>query len=76
MTGKNPGKHGLFDLNVKTVGDIEVDGHHTIEDTGIVIGQALTGLEIHELHVAGLGQRRGHHRDADAAVQFAPDVAA
>jgi imidazoleglycerol-phosphate dehydratase len=34
-------KHGLFDLRVKTTGDIEVDSHHTIEDTGIVIGEAL-----------------------------------
>lgn len=34
-------KHGLFDLNVKTVGDIEVDYHHTIEDTAIVIGDCL-----------------------------------
>ena len=34
-------KHGLFDLNLKTVGDIEVDYHHTIEDTGIVIGDCL-----------------------------------
>lgn len=34
-------KHGLFDLQLKTVGDIEVDSHHTIEDTGIVIGEAL-----------------------------------
>lgn len=34
-------KHGLFDLSVKTTGDIEVDYHHTIEDTGIVIGDCL-----------------------------------
>ena len=34
-------KHGLFDLDVKTVGDITVDYHHTIEDTGIVIGECL-----------------------------------
>ena len=34
-------KHGLFDLNVTTKGDIEVDGHHTIEDTGIVIGDCI-----------------------------------
>lgn len=34
-------KHGLFDLNVKVQGDIAVDFHHTIEDTGIVIGDAL-----------------------------------
>ncbi len=34
-------KHGLFDLTVKTVGDIDVDFHHTIEDTGIAIGEAI-----------------------------------
>lgn len=34
-------KHGLFDLKVKTIGDIEVDAHHTVEDTGIVIGDCL-----------------------------------
>ncbi len=32
-------KHGLFDLTVKAKGDIEVDFHHTVEDTGIVLGQ-------------------------------------
>ena len=31
-------KHGLFDLEVKAVGDIAVDYHHTVEDTGIVLG--------------------------------------
>ncbi len=34
-------RHGLFDLNVKVRGDLEVDTHHTIEDTGIVLGQAI-----------------------------------
>lgn len=34
-------RHGLFDLNVHVNGDIEVDSHHTIEDTGIVLGQAI-----------------------------------
>lgn len=34
-------RHGLFDLTVKTVGDLHVDTHHTIEDTGIVLGQAI-----------------------------------
>jgi imidazoleglycerol-phosphate dehydratase len=34
-------KHGLFDLNITTVGDIEVDMHHTVEDTGIVLGDCL-----------------------------------
>lgn len=34
-------KHGLFDIDLKTVGDISVDIHHTVEDTGIVIGDCL-----------------------------------
>lgn len=34
-------KHGLFDMDVKIDGDLEVDGHHSIEDCGIVIGQAI-----------------------------------
>lgn len=34
-------RHGLFDLEVKVKGDIEVDSHHTIEDVGIVLGQAV-----------------------------------
>lgn len=34
-------KHGLFDLDLTTVGDTDVDFHHTIEDTGIVIGDCL-----------------------------------
>ena len=34
-------KHGLFDLRVKAVGDLEVDTHHTVEDVGITLGQAL-----------------------------------
>ena len=35
-------RHGLFDLDVKVKGDIEVDSHHTIEDVGIVLGKAIT----------------------------------
>jgi len=35
------GKHGLFDLVIEAKGDLFVDGHHTVEDTGIVLGQAL-----------------------------------
>lgn len=34
-------RHGLFDLNLKAVGDVEVDYHHTVEDVGIVLGQAV-----------------------------------
>ena len=33
-------KHGLFDLAVKAKGDVEVDYHHTVEDVGLVLGQA------------------------------------
>lgn len=34
-------KHGRFGLVVKATGDLEVDAHHTVEDTGIVLGEAL-----------------------------------
>lgn len=34
-------RHGLFDLEIKTSGDLHVDCHHTIEDTGIVLGQTI-----------------------------------
>ncbi len=34
-------KHGFFDLEVIVIGDLDVDGHHTVEDTGIVLGQAI-----------------------------------
>ena len=33
-------RHGLFDLDIQVHGDVEVDAHHTVEDTGIVLGQA------------------------------------
>lgn len=34
-------KHGLFDLDVQAKGDLEVDAHHTVEDVGLTLGQAL-----------------------------------
>ncbi|MBR4734353.1 MAG: imidazoleglycerol-phosphate dehydratase HisB [Lachnospiraceae bacterium] len=34
-------KHGFFDLDCKVKGDLNVDGHHTVEDTGIVLGKAI-----------------------------------
>lgn len=35
-------KHGLFDLELSCTGDLHVDGHHTVEDCGIVLGQAIS----------------------------------
>ncbi len=49
-------KHGLFDMNCKCDGDIEVDGHHTVEDTGIVLGQAIK---------QALGDKKGIKRFGD-----------
>ena len=34
-------RHGFFDLSLKVKGDLYVDSHHTIEDTGIVLGEAI-----------------------------------
>lgn len=34
-------RHGFFDLNCKVKGDLQVDGHHTVGDTGIVLGEAI-----------------------------------
>jgi len=52
-------RHGLLDLEVETTGDLQVDGHHTVEDTGIVLGQAVA---------QALGSRAGIRRYADATV--------
>ncbi|MBP2171821.1 imidazoleglycerol-phosphate dehydratase HisB [Methanococcus voltae] len=38
-------KHGSFDLNLRANGDLEVDDHHTVEDVGIVLGQAFNNIE-------------------------------
>src|SRR3954469_1619201 len=53
------GKHGLFDLRVKAVGDLEVDAHHTVEDVAIALGQALR---------EALGDKAGITRFGDALV--------
>jgi imidazoleglycerol-phosphate dehydratase len=46
-------RHGAFDLKVKAVGDLDVDQHHTVEDLGIALGEAVS---------AALGNRRGINR--------------
>ena len=35
------GRHARFDLSIQAKGDLEIDAHHTVEDTGIALGQAL-----------------------------------
>ena len=54
------GRHGLFDLTVSAKGDIEVDAHHTVEDVGIVLGQAFA---------QAMGDKRGITRFGS---QFVP----
>jgi imidazoleglycerol-phosphate dehydratase len=52
-------RHSLTDLTIEARGDLHVDGHHTVEDTGIVLGQAIA---------QALGDRSGIRRYADALV--------
>ncbi len=53
------GRHGLFDLEVRAVGDVCVDAHHTVEDVGIVLGEAFS---------RALGDKAGIARFADVAI--------
>jgi imidazoleglycerol-phosphate dehydratase len=53
------GRHGLVDLEVEARGDVEVDGHHTIEDVGICLGQAFR---------EALGDKRGLRRFGAAVI--------
>ena len=52
-------KHSLIDLTVRSKGDVEIDVHHTVEDTGIVLGQAIR---------EALGSKAGISRYGDAHV--------
>lgn len=52
-------RHGLFDLTVRAKGDVAIDGHHTTEDVGIVLGKAF---------LAALGDRKGIRRYGSATL--------
>lgn len=52
-------RHGLFDLTVSATGDTQVDDHHTVEDVGIVLGQAVR---------QALGDKRGIGRFSDVCI--------
>jgi imidazoleglycerol-phosphate dehydratase len=52
-------RHALLDLTIEATGDLHVDGHHTVEDTGIALGRALA---------KALGERAGIRRYGDAMV--------
>jgi imidazoleglycerol-phosphate dehydratase len=52
-------RHGMFDLEVRCAGDLHVDGHHTVEDLGLVLGGAF---------LDALGEKAGIARYADATV--------
>jgi imidazoleglycerol-phosphate dehydratase len=53
------GHHGLFDLEIETKGDLEVDEHHTVEDTALVLGSAIA---------EALGDRTGIRRYGSATI--------
>ena len=59
-------RHGMCDLAVKASGDLHVDGHHTVEDVGICVGQAIT---------EALGEKRGITRFGFAAVPMEDSLA-
>jgi imidazoleglycerol-phosphate dehydratase len=58
--------HGLFDLDIQAKGDVEVDGHHTIEDVGIVLGKAFN---------KALGDKGGIERFSQRSVPMDETVA-
>jgi len=59
-------RHSLFDLKVEARGDIEIDDHHTVEDVGIVLGEALQ---------EALGDKRGIRRMAHALIPMDESLA-
>ena len=60
------GRHGRLGLRIVAEGDLEIDAHHTVEDTGIALGEALT---------EALGDKRGIRRYGDALVPMEESLA-
>jgi imidazoleglycerol-phosphate dehydratase len=60
-------RHGLYDLEIKAAGDVEVDAHHTVEDVGICLGQAFR---------QALGDKAGISRYGDALIPMDETLAA
>ncbi len=60
------GRHGRLGLEVTAQGDLEIDAHHTVEDVGIALGEALT---------EALGDKRGIRRYGDSAVPMEESLA-
>ena len=58
--------HAMFDLTITTAGDLEIDDHHTVEDTALVLGSAFADA---------LGDRAGIRRYGDAAVPMDEAIA-
>ncbi len=52
-------RHGLMDLNIRAAGDLEIDAHHTVEDIGITLGQAVN---------QAIGDKKGIRRYGHAYV--------
>lgn len=59
-------KHSYIDLDIKAIGDIEVDDHHTVEDVGILLGEAFN---------KALGDKKGIRRMSDATIPMDDSVA-
>ena len=56
-------KHSFIDLNIKAIGDIEIDDHHTVEDVGILLGEAF---------LEAIGDKKGIRRMGHAIVWAMP----
>lgn len=59
-------RHSYIDLNIKATGDLEIDDHHTVEDVGIVLGEAFN---------KAIGDKKGIRRMSDATIPMDDSIA-